>query len=148
MTPFKAIVLDFMGVCATARMATSFDDTDLDYVLDVSDEVINLVQSHRDIGRLVGLLTNNDRRQFSVNYDYIDLDKWFDVVVFSSDVDANKPDPKIYLEMFRRLELEPQECIYVDDLAHNVDAATSLGAHGEIAESPGDTARLLRSWLH
>lgn len=54
----------------------------------------------------------------------------FDVVVISGEVRLRKPDPEIYLLTAHRLGVEPAECVFVDDLAPNVDAAVELGMIG------------------
>ncbi len=38
-----------------------------------------------------------------------------------------KPDPAIFLLTCERLGLAPHDCLFVDDLRCNVDAATELG---------------------
>lgn len=51
----------------------------------------------------------------------------FDEVVCSAEVGLAKPDPRIYALAARRLSLEPGECLFVDDLASNVEAARGAG---------------------
>ena len=49
----------------------------------------------------------------------------FDDVVCSADVGMAKPDPRIYALAVRRIGLRPEECVFIDDLAQNVEAARS-----------------------
>lgn len=142
--PIRAVVLDFMGVCATARMATSYDDVETDYVLEVDRSVIELVFNLSASGLRTGLLTNNDRCAFTRHHSDIDLESWFDAVVFSSDVGVNKPNPAIYRAMLSRLGVSASQCLYIDDLARNVDAARQVGMHGEVAETPRAASAILR----
>jgi putative hydrolase of the HAD superfamily len=51
----------------------------------------------------------------------------FDVMVDSSEVGVRKPDPAIFRELLRRLELAPDRVAFVDDLPRNVTAAAALG---------------------
>jgi putative hydrolase of the HAD superfamily len=53
----------------------------------------------------------------------------FDDIVCSADVGLAKPDPKIYALAAERLGLSPDECVFVDDLERNVDAAREAGMH-------------------
>jgi putative hydrolase of the HAD superfamily len=53
----------------------------------------------------------------------------FDVIVRSDEVRLRKPDPEIYRLTARRLEVEPNECVYVDDLLQNVEGARAVGMH-------------------
>ena len=47
----------------------------------------------------------------------LDLERPFDAVVLSTEVGACKPDPRMYLEICRRMELAPADCLFVDDRA-------------------------------
>ena len=54
----------------------------------------------------------------------------FDGAVFSCEVGIMKPDEGIYRQLFNQYQLDPKECIFVDDSKKNVDAAIALGMHG------------------
>ena len=41
-----------------------------------------------------------------------------------------KPDPAIYRLAAERLGVKPEECVFVDDLLENVEAAESIGMKG------------------
>ena len=47
--------------------------------------------------------------------------------VFSSRVRLIKPEPAIYVETARRLGLAPAQTLFIDDVAHNVEAARAAG---------------------
>ncbi|MDO9368573.1 MAG: HAD-IA family hydrolase [Sphingopyxis sp.] len=51
----------------------------------------------------------------------------FDHVIESSKVGVRKPDPRIYEMMCEALDVEPGECIYLDDLGINCKPASQLG---------------------
>ncbi|TMK66145.1 MAG: HAD family hydrolase [Actinobacteria bacterium] len=51
----------------------------------------------------------------------------FDLVVESSVEGLRKPDPRIYLLVCERLEVEPHEAAFLDDLGVNLKAARALG---------------------
>jgi epoxide hydrolase-like predicted phosphatase len=63
----------------------------------------------------------------------------FDVVVISGEVNLRKPEPEIYQLTARRLELEPQECVFVDDLMPNIRGAAEVGMIGVHHVTPGQT---------
>jgi putative hydrolase of the HAD superfamily len=54
----------------------------------------------------------------------------FDVRVFSCDLHLAKPDPAIYRHALEQLGTEPDDTVFIDDLAHNVEGAQALGIHG------------------
>ena len=54
----------------------------------------------------------------------------FDATVISGEVGLAKPEPEIYLLTAEKLNLEPGECVFVDDLAINVRGAAEAGMVG------------------
>jgi putative hydrolase of the HAD superfamily len=51
----------------------------------------------------------------------------FDAIIESSKAGVRKPDPKIYLMMCELLAVQPQACVYLDDLGVNCKPAAQLG---------------------
>jgi len=51
----------------------------------------------------------------------------FDAVIESSKIGIRKPDPKIYQMMCELLQIEPADCVYLDDLGVNCKPAAALG---------------------
>jgi putative hydrolase of the HAD superfamily len=97
------------------------------------------VLAARRAGVRTGMLSNSwgDDR-----YDSTQLAELFDAWVISGEVGLRKPDPAIYALAAERLELEPEACVFVDDLPGNLKPAAALGMatvlHG------GDAAATLR----
>lgn len=63
-------------------------------------------------------------------YDFFPLFRpldYFDGVVVSSDVHMVKPDRRIYEYLLRKYDLAAEECLFIDDMQVNVDAARSVG---------------------
>lgn len=54
----------------------------------------------------------------------------FDAVVISGEVGLRKPDEAIYRHALDTLGLAAAECVFVDDIEHNVRAAEDLGMVG------------------
>ena len=79
----------------------------------------------------LALLSNTDALHYESWSKLLGKDmNLFKEVVLSFRVHAAKPQPQIYLEAARRLGLEPQRCIYIDDVQEYADAATKVGMHG------------------
>ncbi len=84
----------------------------------------SLVDVVRAKGVRTGLLSNS----WGLSpYPMVELRARFDDIVLSGEVGLRKPDPAIYRLAARRLEVEPEDCVFVDDLAGNVRAAAALG---------------------
>jgi putative hydrolase of the HAD superfamily len=52
---------------------------------------------------------------------------WFDVVVESAVEGLRKPDPRIYQLVCERLEVTPENAVFLDDLGANLKPARELG---------------------
>lgn len=70
----------------------------------------------------------------------------FDLIVCSAEEKVMKPDPLIFERTLERLGRQPDETVFVDDFAHNIAAAQSLGMHTihyqPGVDIPGELARL------
>jgi putative hydrolase of the HAD superfamily len=92
-----------------------------------STAMIDAVRQVKGAGYRTALLTNVSRDGESLWRKLIPVDDLFDVVVDSSRVGLRKPDPAIYHLTCERLGVQPRECLFIDDLECNVDAARELG---------------------
>lgn len=63
-----------------------------------------------------------------------------DGMVISAIEGMAKPDPRIYRLILERFGLKGEECVFIDDIQANTDAAEREGIHG--AQFDGDVARL------
>ena len=94
-----------------------------------SSAMADAVRQVRGAGYRTALLTNISRDGDSMWRALFPVDDLFDVVVDSSRVGLRKPDPRIYQLTCERLGVSPERCLFVDDLACNVEAAARLGMH-------------------
>jgi putative hydrolase of the HAD superfamily len=94
-----------------------------------SSAMIDAVRQVKSAGYRTALLTNISRDGEAVWRALIPVEDLFDIVTDSSKVGLRKPDPRIYELTCERLGVTPDRCIFVDDLACNVEAAAQLGMH-------------------
>lgn len=74
-----------------------------------------------------GILSNSfvgARERERAAYGFEDLT---DVLVYSHEVGVAKPDPAVYLLTCRRLEVSPEEAVFLDDRQGAVDGAAGVG---------------------
>lgn len=57
----------------------------------------------------------------------LDLTKFFEQIILSYEMGARKPDNSIYLEALQRLELRPEECVFVSDSISDLEGAREVG---------------------
>jgi putative hydrolase of the HAD superfamily len=98
-------------------------------LLEPNREMIEFIRELRGRGLRAALLTNNVREWEPLwRAKLPEVDELFEVVVDSAFVGLRKPDPAIYALTLDRLGgVRPQECVFVDDLDVNCDAARALG---------------------
>jgi epoxide hydrolase-like predicted phosphatase len=100
-----------------------------------------LVRRAKGHGIKTALLSNSWGNSYPV-------DTWegmFDDLVISGEVGLRKPEPEIYLLAAERVGLSPAECVFVDDLELNVEAARQLGITAIHHTSYVDTKRELET---
>src|SRR5207302_11295892 len=51
----------------------------------------------------------------------------FDHVIESAKIGLRKPDPRIYRMMAATLQVDPKQCVYLDDLGVNLKPAREMG---------------------
>ncbi|TKR80587.1 hypothetical protein L596_014640 [Steinernema carpocapsae] len=90
----------------------------------------------QDAGLKTALLTNNFymKEDRSLKVIVEEADEIFDVVVESCVEGCSKPDSKIYKITLERLGVKAKECVFVDDLKENCDAAEALGMTAVLVE--------------
>jgi len=78
----------------------------------------------------IALLSNTNEWHFEHVIKKSEVFKLFDVVTVSHHVKEIKPGERIYRDLLKKLGLEPQECVFIDDMKPNVDAACAMGING------------------
>jgi putative hydrolase of the HAD superfamily len=95
----------------------------------VNEPMIRLMRGARSRGYRMALLTNNVREWEPQWRAMLPVDEIFEVIVDSAFVGLRKPEREIYELTVERLGdgLRPSDCLFVDDVEVNVDAARELG---------------------
>ncbi len=93
--------------------------------------------------RLLLLSNTNELHARQFLRQFADVLSPFDARVLSHEVHVRKPDPRIY-EHCRRVAGRPAaECLFIDDLPSNVEAARACGWQGIVYRPGGDLRREL-----
>jgi putative hydrolase of the HAD superfamily len=92
----------------------------------VETSMLDIVRAARAAGIRTGLLSNS----WGLDYERDGWDTLFEAVVISGEVGLRKPDPAIYALAAQRLDLPPEQIVFVDDLRPNVRAAVAAGMVG------------------
>jgi putative hydrolase of the HAD superfamily len=92
------------------------------------DEMLIAVERVRAVAR-TALLTNNLSPMDHTSPIALRMASLFDVIVQSAVEGIRKPDPQFYLRACTALAVEPEECVFLDDLGVNCKPARALGMH-------------------
>ena len=122
----------FPGQGMVARMFSMFDH---------APDMNGLVYRAREQGLKTALVSNS----WGNDYPRDGWEDMFDVVVISHEVGLRKPDPEIFHLTTSRLGVDAGECVFVDDLAHNITAAVALGMIGVLHTSYDSTVMELNA---
>jgi putative hydrolase of the HAD superfamily len=87
-------------------------------------------------GYRTALVTNNVLELRESWRKMLPADELFQVIVDSSEVRMRKPNPAIFHHTLELLgNVAPEECLFLDDAASNVEAAQRLGMRGVLVKS-------------
>ncbi len=87
-------------------------------------EALEFVKSKRI---KLALATSTPQREALERLRRLDLERYFDVMVFGDQVKNGKPDPEIYLLVLERLNVVPEKVVVFEDSKSGVEAAKSAG---------------------
>lgn len=106
------------------------------YTLEISYQRCKPVFNHqyalsrlRKEGYKLAVCSNSVRQsietmmKLSLLYDELDL------IVSNQDVEIGKPDPEMYLKAMQGLNVNPDECLILEDNEHGIQAAIASGGH-------------------
>ncbi|MGQ0826563.1 MAG: HAD family hydrolase [Actinomycetota bacterium] len=89
--------------------------------------VVHRMRDLKAQGLRVGLLTNNVKEFGEAWRAMFPIEELVEEVVDSSHVGMRKPDPEIYRLICTRMQIVPQDAVFLDDNVDNVAAARAAG---------------------
>lgn len=106
-------------------------------------DMVDLARAARENGMVLGLLSNSFGTDPFDPYSHCGVWDLFDVHVISEREGIAKPDPAIYQRTLDRMQLPPEQCVFVDDNQLNLPPAGSVGMTTIHATDQADTVRRL-----
>lgn len=94
-----------------------------------ADYAIPWIQALKKAGYQVLVLSNFSDKVKRDNSDALDFLEYVDGGILSYKDGVIKPDPAIYSLLLERYQLKPEECVFLDDMQTNLDAAAEFGIH-------------------
>jgi putative hydrolase of the HAD superfamily len=107
-------------------------------------QMYELLRAVRKAGFRTCLLSNSWGR---VDYPRDVFPELFDAWVISAEVGMRKPEERIFRHAACLLGLAPEQCVFIDDIEANVEAAAAIGMAVMHHREPGSTAARLSGLL-
>jgi len=85
----------------------------------------------------LALLSNVDPWHFKYCEQKFPVLNKFSKTFLSYKMEMKKPDPEIYQQVAKELDVKPEECLFIDDMLENVDAAKQVGYDAIRFVNPG-----------
>ena len=107
------------------EILTAIYEEELEVVLDL----IPLLDNLRDSKFKLAVASSSPLRVINFVLDMFSLQEYFPVVVSGECTENGKPHPDIYLHTAKRLEVEPSECVAIEDSINGVKSAKAAGMY-------------------
>ena len=95
--------------------------------LEGNEPMLELMRELRRRRYRLAILTNNVREWEELWRSKLPVDEIFELVIDSAWVGMRKPEPEIYRLTLDRLDVRPEQSLFIDDNELNVHAARALG---------------------
>jgi len=116
--------------------------------IDIYTEVFLVLSELKIKGHRIFVLSNTSK----VFYDLLDeqlspLKELLDGFVLSCDIKAIKPDLAMFKEILDKYQLDPTNCVFLDDIEDNTNAAQKLGIKAHQVKKRSDVVDILKSYI-
>lgn len=97
------------------------------YCMPVIVQNNDLVFKLRENGYNVYLLSNANKRFHQFGRENVPALKYMNGWMISADEKCTKPSAEIYEKFFKKFDLNPAECVFIDDLSANCEGSKNAG---------------------
>ena len=116
--------------------------------IDIYREVFPVLSELKKKGHRIFVLSNTSK----VFYDLLEeqlspLKELLDGFVLSCDIKAIKPDLAMFKGILDKYQLDPTNCVFLDDIEDNTDAAQKLGIKSYQVKKRSDVVDILKSYI-
>ena len=107
-------------------------------------EVNKVILYLKEKGYPLFLLSNTNELHFSYIMEKYPIVHWFDEWLLSFEVGVKKPNRRIYDAIFEKMDVQPSEVFYVDDILKYVETAQQIGINGMVFKSADQLWEFIR----
>ena len=113
--------------------------------IEIYTEVFPLLVRLKEKGHRIFVLSNTSPVFYELLEEQLSpLNEILDGFVLSCDIKAIKPDPKMFEEILHKYQLDPVNCIFLDDVKDNTKMAESLGIKAYQVKQRSDVVDILQ----
>lgn len=115
--------------------------------IDIYTEVFPMLARLKENGHRIFVLSNTSPVFYELLKDQLaPLEKILDGFVLSCDIKAIKPDREMFEEILHKYQLDPANCVFLDDIADNTKMAESLGIRAYQVKQRSDVVDILKKF--
>lgn len=119
----------------------------LDKAIVQFDYVIPWIKALKKAGYRIYILSNYGKWTYDSTKDNaLSFLSEVDGAIFSYEIKIIKPDIRIYQALLEKYNLNPKECVFMDDLEANIDGAKEAGINGIVFKSKEDAVEQLKEY--
>ena len=116
--------------------------------IEIFTEVFPILSEVKKKGHRIFVLSNTSK----VFYDLLEeqlspIKELLDGFVLSCDIKAIKPDLAMFEEILDKYQLDPTNCVFLDDIEDNTIAAQKLGIKSYQVKKRSDVVDILKSYI-
>ena len=117
------------------------------FYIEIYTEVFPLLVRLKEKGHRIFVLSNTSPVFYELLEEQLSpLNEILDGFVLSCDIKAIKPDPKMFEEILHKYQLDPVNCIFLDDVKDNTKMAESLGIKAYQIKKRSDVVDILQKF--
>jgi len=91
--------------------------------LETISGIRELLNDLKNSGIRIGLASSSSKEFIELILNNLEVKEYFEVIISGDDVQKSKPAPDIFLKAAKALNVEPMNCLVIEDSAHGVKAA-------------------------
>jgi HAD superfamily hydrolase (TIGR01509 family) len=134
------------------KVLDRYDDVDLPveavhdawHAIEVHEDVLDGVRALAGRGLIRALTTNQNEQRAAWMRENLPYAELFDAHFYSCEMGLAKPDPAYFRHVLDALGIAPEDALFLDDTAENVESAARLGLRAELFARDGGRAELNR----
>ena len=116
--------------------------------IDIYREVFPVLSELKKKGHRIFVLSNTSKVFYDLLEDQLSpLKELLDGFVLSCDIKAIKPDLAMFKEILDKYQLDPTNCVFLDDIEDNTKAAEKLGIRAYQVKKRSDVVDILKSYI-